>query len=202
MKFKKSEKEIIKTIVKHGGSVISLADVINKSHLLEKKGIAILPNNRNLMYIRKDMYEDWDDKEPCGYITEFVSLLQHLIDNRLLIPTSFNGSTPLVVGKEKSCWGKQGTIVVNEGEGIITPEHDFFNWFEKGQQAYWPCECSEEPFHISQLLTSCYTISEELRDLVKHNFKSEEEIRFARQQRLTWISIVVALIIGLLGFLM
>lgn len=197
MKFKKSEKEIIKTIVKHGGSVISLADVINKSHLLEKKGIAILPNNRNLMYIRKDMYEDWDDKEPYGYIAEFASLLQYLIDNRLLIPIPYNGSTPLVIGKEKSSWGMQGTITVNDGEGIITPEHEFFYWFEKGQQAYWPCECSENFLPISQLLTDNYTISKELQELVKHNFKSEEERRFAKQQCLTWISIIIAGLIGL-----
>ena len=49
MNFKNTEKEIIKTIVKYGGDVKSLADVINKSHLLENRGIAIIPNNRNLV---------------------------------------------------------------------------------------------------------------------------------------------------------
>jgi hypothetical protein len=44
-----------------------------------------------------------------------------------------------------------------------------------------------------------FSVSQELRELVKHNFKSEEEVRFVKQQRLTWISIVVALLIGLLG---
>ena len=63
MTFKKTEKEIIKTIVKYGGDVKSLADVINKSHLLEKRGIAIIPDNKHIIYLKKSIYQDWDDKE-------------------------------------------------------------------------------------------------------------------------------------------
>ena len=45
MNFKKTEKEIIKAIVKYGGEVKSLVDVLNESQILEKRGIAILPHN-------------------------------------------------------------------------------------------------------------------------------------------------------------
>jgi hypothetical protein len=47
-----------------------------------------------------------------------------------------------------------------------------------------------------------FSVSQELRELVKHNFKSEEEVRFIKQQRLTWISIATAIAIGLLGIIL
>lgn len=198
MTFKKTEKEIIETIVKYGGDVKSLADVINKSHLLEKRGIAIIPNNRNLIYLKKSKYEGWDDKEAFGYIADMVSLISYLVDNRLLITIPFRNSQPLVIGKEKSEYGKN-CIVINDGEGYIVEDHEFFNWYENNQQAYWPCTCSEEFLPISKTLTSWFSVSQELKDLVKHNFKTEEQRRFNKQQRLMWVSIFVALLIGLLG---
>lgn len=198
MTFKKTEKEILKAIVKYGGDVKSLADVINKSHLLEKRGIAIIPDNKNLIYLKKTHYEDWDDKEAFGYIADFVSLICYLIDNRLIVTIPFRNSQPLVIGKEKAEWGKR-CIVINNGEGIIQEDQDFFNWYENNQQAYWPCTCSEEFMPISKTLTSWFSVSQELKDLVKHNFKTEEERRFSKQQRLTWISIIVTGFIGLAG---
>ena len=51
MNFKKTEKEIIKAIVKYGGEVKSLVDVLNRSQLLEKRGIAIVPQNSLINYI-------------------------------------------------------------------------------------------------------------------------------------------------------
>ena len=197
-KFKKTEKEIIQTIVKYGGDVKSLADVINKSHLLENRGIAIIPNNRNLVYLKKTKYDSWDDKEAFGYIADFVSLINYLIDNRLIVTIPFRESIPLVIGKEKSEYGRNG-IIINDGEGIITADQEFFNWYENNQQTYWPCTVSEDYMPISKTLTSWFSVSQELKDLVKHNFKTDEERRFCKQQWATWISIGVALFIGLLG---
>ena len=200
MTFKKTEKEIIKTIVKYGGDVKSLAEVINKSHLLEKRGIAIIPENKHLIYLHKSRYKDWDDKDAFGYISDMVSLISYLIDKRLLIPIPFRDSQPLVIGKEKSEYGKN-CIVINDGEGYIKADNEFFNWYEYGQQAYWPCTCSEEYLPISKTLTSWFSVSQELKDLVKHDFKTEEQRRFEKQQFATWVSIGVALMIGLLGII-
>ena len=200
MKFKKTEKEIIKTIVKYGGDVKSLADVINKSHLLEKRGIAIIPDNKHIIYLKKSMYQDWDDKEAFGYIADFVSLISYLIDNRLIVTIPFRESIPLVIGKEKSEYGRN-CIVINDGEGVITADQEFFNWYENNQQAYWPCTVSEEYMPISKTLTSWFSVSQELKDLVNHNFKTEEERRFIKQQQLTWISIAVTAFIGIAGLI-
>lgn len=198
MTFKKSEKEIIKAIVKYGGEVKSLAEVINKSHLLEKRGIAIIPDNINRVFFKKTKYKE-DDKEPWGFICEFVSLINYLIDNRLIVIIPFNEFTSLVLGKEKSEWGKNRMIIINDGEGYISPQNDYFDWFENGEQAYWPGHCSESLVSISKTLNSWFTVSQELKEMVKNNFKSEEQIRFEKQQLLTWVSIGVTALIGIAG---
>ena len=196
MTFKKSEKEIIKARVKYGGEVKSLAEVINKSQLLEKRGIAIIPDTINRVFFKKTKYKE-DDKEPWGFICEFVSLINYLIDNRLIVIIPFNEFTSLVLGKEKSEWGKNRMIIINDGEGYISPQNDYFDWFENGEQAYWPGHCSESLVSISKTLNSWFTVSQELRDLVKNNFKSVEERRFYKQQWATWVSIIVAILIAI-----
>ena len=63
MNFKKTEKEIIKAIVKYGGEVKSLVDVLNESKILEKRGIAIVPcPNDKVCYIflHKDKFSEDD----------------------------------------------------------------------------------------------------------------------------------------------
>lgn len=201
MTFKKTEKEIIRTIVKHGGEVKSLAGVINKSHLFENKGIAIIPDNTNRIFLKKTKYNEHQCKEPLGYIADFVSLINYLIANRLIVVIPFTDSTPLIIGKEKAEWGTHRIIVVNNGEGYITPDNNYFNYFENNQQAYWPCVGAEELLPLSKTLTSWFSVSQELRDLVKNNFKTEEQIRFEKQQRLTWVSIAITGFIGLAGLI-
>lgn len=202
MTFKKTEKEIIRTIVMYGGDVKSLADVINKSHLLEKKGIAIIPDSNNRVFLKKTKYKETEYKKAFGYITEFVSLIRYLIDNRLIVTIPFRESGPLVLGKEKSKWGQRGIIIINDGEGYITPESNYFNWFENDQQAYWPCEGAESLIPITATLTSWFTVSQELKELVDNNFKSEDQIRYEKQKCLTWISIAVAGGVGVLSLIL
>ena len=51
MTFKKTEKEIITAIVKYGEKDNSMAKVLNKSQLLEKKGIVIaFASGRNYVF--------------------------------------------------------------------------------------------------------------------------------------------------------
>lgn len=52
---------------------------------------------------------------------------------------------------------------------------------------------------LSRKLAHSYSISQELKELVKHNFKSEEEIRFSKQQFVSWVAIGVSLLLGILG---
>jgi hypothetical protein len=54
---------------------------------------------------------------------------------------------------------------------------------------------------VCDYLHSDYCVSEELKDLVTKDFKTDEEIRFAKQQLATWVSIAVAILLGILGII-
>lgn len=200
MKFKQTEKEFIKAIVKYDGKVKSLAEVINKSHLLEDRGIAVvLYNQNNHIFLSKKKY-NFDSKEPLGYISEIVSLINSLIEKRLIIIIPLVSDDVLVIGREQSRYGnKMDTLVVDERE-IVEVGSDMFNWRSTtGEQIYWPISCPDSVIPFGKIFNYWFTVSQELKDLVKHKFKTEEERRFSKQQRLMWISIFVALFIGLLG---
>ena len=198
MIFKKTEKEIIKTIVKYDGEVKSLAEVINKSELLEKRGIAVATDgNMSFIFLKKDRY-DYEDKEPLGYVTEMVSLINMLVEKRFLIIIPLESSSELVIGRKQSRWGnKPGIVVVDESE-YIQVDRNMFNWLNaSGEQIYWPIECPENVLPVGKTIYSWFTVSQELKDLVEHNFKTPEERRFSKQQWATWISIIVAILIAL-----
>ncbi len=198
MKFKKTEKEIIEAIVKYDGEVKSLAEVINKSGLLEKRGIAYVTyGGKGTIFLRNDKY-DIDDKEPLGYVAELVSLINLLIEKRYIITMPLESGPELVIGRKSSRWHNLEWIIVDECEFVDGEK--MFNWVDsKGRQVYSPVDCPENILPVGKTLYSWFTVSQELKDLVENNFKTEEDIRFEKQQRLTWISIGVALIIGLLG---
>lgn len=199
MKFKKTEKEIIKTIVKYGGDVKSLADVINESHLLEKRGIAFATDGRNgTIFLKKNQY-DYDDKEPLGYIADLVSLINMLIESRYLVIIPLESSPELIIGRKNSKWYKTGVVVVDDRE-FVQVDEKIFNWVNSsGEQIYWPVSCPEKTLPVCKTVYSWFTVSQELKDMVNNNFKTEEEIRFETQQRMTWISIAVAGGVGVLG---
>lgn len=204
MTFKKTEKEILKAIVKNGGEVKSLAEVLNKSKLLEKRGIAIVPNrNPNFIFLSKEKYDEYE-KDALGYVTELISLIEYLIKNRFIVTIPYQSSPVLVVGKEKSEYSnKPGLISINDGTEYVVFRNE--NWAElvspSGNQTHWIVKCSDEYIALEKVLNSWFTVSAELKDLVSHNFRSKDERRYRTQVILTWVSIAVAIGIGLLGFL-
>ena len=202
MTFKKTEKEIIKAIVKYDGKAKSLAEVFNKSQLLEKKGIGIVQyGGKNMVFLRKDLYDDWFHNDGLGYIAELLSLIDTLIKQKYLVMIPFCTEETLVIGAQESRWQKPEVILVNGNEYICVADR-MENWFSATrEQKYWPCAYSERELPIGNTFNMAFSVSQELRELVKHNFKSEEEVRFIKQQRLTWISIAVAAAIGLLGII-
>lgn len=202
MTFKKTEKEIIKAIVEYDGKAKSLAEVFNKSQLLEKKGIGIVQyGGKNMVFLRKDLYDDMFHNNGLGYIAELLSLIDTLIRQKYLVMIPFCTESTLVIGAEESRWLKPEIILVNGNEHICVADR-MENWFSATrEQKYWPYKYSERELPIGNTFNMAFSVSQELRELVKHNFKSEEEVRFIKQQRLTWISIAVAAAIGLLGII-
>ena len=202
MTYKKTEKEIIKAIVQYDGKAKSLAEVLNKSKLLKKRGIGIVQyGGNNIVFLDKDRYDDWEDTEGMGYVAELLSLIDTLIKQKYLVMIPFCTDDTLVIGAEESKWSRPDVIIVNGVEQICVAER-YENWLDaKGEQKYWPHVFSERELPIGNTFNMAFAVSQELRELVKHHFKSEEEVRFRKQQWLTWISIAVAAAIGILGII-
>lgn len=197
MTFKKTEKEILTAIVKYGKGNHSMAMVLNKSRLLEDRGIVIaFYGNSNHVFMDKRLY-DFDDANALSYLTELISLIKYLIQNRLITILSTNSETVHVLGRQKARLTKPGYIEVEDA--YLEVESDMGNWIDRAthEQTYWPNGYTVQELPLSRYLECSFSISQELKDLVKHNFKTEEQIRFQKQQRLMWISIIVATVIGL-----
>lgn len=199
MTFKKSEKEIIKAIVKYGEKDNSMAKVLNKSQLLEKKGIVIaFASGRNYVFRDKKKY-DWEDAKAISYVAELISLIRFLVDNRLITILPINLREAHVLGRQQARLASPGYTEVDDA--ILEVDSNMGNWIDKAtkEQTYWPSCYEERVLPISTYLECWFSVSQELRDLVDNNFKSEEQIRFEKQQLLTRVSIIVAIILGLLG---
>lgn len=201
MTFKKTEKEIIKAIVKYGEKEHSMAKVLNKSKLLENRGLVIaFASNRSYVFSDKQKYE-WEDAKAISYISELISLLKHLIANRLITILPINVREVHAVGRHHSKPYRPGYLEVDDA--ILDVDSNMGNWIDKAtnEQTYWPSCYSEKELPISAYLESFFSVSQELKDLVDNDFKTEEQIRFEKQQRLTWISIAVAGAVGLLSLI-
>ena len=203
MSYRKSEKEIIKTIINYGDEVKSLADVINESALLEKRGTAIVPSimspsTTNYIFLDKEEHED---NNALGYVRELVSLVIKLIHKRLIIPIPFHDTERIVIGKKNSKWDKPEQMMIDNGKEYVVFQSGGANIVNlNGEQLNWPVECSEQRLPISRVLNCWFSASLELKDLVKHIFKTEGQRHFNKQRCLTWISIAVAIAIGIAGF--
>lgn len=199
MTFKKTEKEIIKAIVKYGNNEKSLAEVLHQSKLLEKKGIAIIDaNNKYYVFLDKEHYDDEETNKAFGYISELMSLVDMLIERRLIVLIPFGDSYCKCIGVSGLRCVRLDEYTNDAGDTIYLADR-FVNWSRAGQQKCWSFDFNKKQMPLSHFFNCPFTVSQELRDLVKHNFKSAEDRRFIIQRRLTWLSILVALFIGLLG---
>lgn len=198
MTFNDNQKEIIRAIVKYGDGTKSMAQIINQSRILEKQGIGLVPYGGNVyVFLSKEKY-DFNGKNGFAYITELLSLVETLTKNKLIEQIPFDGSYPLVIGKQNAKWSKRNIIAV-DGFELISVDDNLYNWVDmNNEQIYWPRKYTEQQFSIQQLFPSI-CVSQELKDLVKHDFKTEDQIRFDKQQRLMWVSIIVTGVIGLVG---
>lgn len=202
MTFKKADKELIKALVKYSGDAESLADAINKSHLLEKRGwnIVVSDDEKYYLFYRQDKYGYEDEQKVREYLVELLNLLYKLYSERLLIAFPSSHNRPLVIGKENVTRYHIDVNSVDNGTEYIVLSRMGFGWYDKNRESlYCWDECTEMVCPFRKQLFSAYHVSQNLIDLVQNDFKSEEEIRFKKQQWLTWISIAVALVIGLLG---
>ena len=204
MKFSKEEKEIIETIIKYEDSCNNIASAFNASGLLEKRGIAIVNAGGDTFALFKvDMYPDLFTGAKPPYLSLLLNLIEKLVQNNLVLCGDTAYADPLVIGAKSSRWLKRNMLAVND-TGAIVLEGPSKGWYDitNGQQLYWEWnEWGNQLASVCRYLHSDYSVSEELKDLVKNKFNADDEIRFNKQQLLTWISIGVAILLGILGII-
>lgn len=203
MKFSKEEQEIIRILVKYSNKGGNIAAVFNFTQLFEKRGLGIVSaGSKELLFFRKDLHPDFFPGNGSPYISMLLNLLEQLIDKRLLVLGNSITSAPLVIGALASRWGRPNALVVNESE-IIFLEGFNKGWYDaNGKEKYnWDDDRSGRLAKLTHYLYHSYSVSEELKDLVKHNFKTEEQIRFTKQQIMTWFSIGLSTLLGILGLI-
>lgn len=203
MKFSKEEKEIVKVIVKYANNNENIASAFNASGLLEKRGIAIVNAGGDTFALFKvDMYPDLFTGAKPVYMSLLLNLIERLVQNGSIICGDSADANPLVIGAKSSRWAKLDALVVNETE-IIVLAGPSKGWYTlNGQPKYWEWnEWGKQLSRVCHYLYSDYCVSEELKELVKNDFKTDEEIRFAKQQFATWLSIGVAILLGILGII-
>ena len=139
-----TEKEFISAITTYEGKAKSLAEVLNKSKLLERRGIGIVQyGGKNIIFLRKDLYDDWFHNDGLGYVVELLSLIDTLIKKKYIIMIPFCTDNVLVIGTEDSRWLRPELISVHENE-FITLVDRMENWLDAlGNQLYWPCEVTK-----------------------------------------------------------
>lgn len=68
-----TEKEFMNAITTYEGKAKSLAEVLNKSKLLDRRGIGIVQyGGKNIIFLRKDLYDDWFHNDGLGYVVELL----------------------------------------------------------------------------------------------------------------------------------
>ena len=99
MKYKKTEKEIIKALVKYEGKAGTIADALTQSNVLECHGVVIVPKGYEFFaFFDKGLYHDWDN---IGYLVELLSVIDSLITSRNILLISQKGPCH-VIGKKQA----------------------------------------------------------------------------------------------------
>ena len=204
MKFSEEEKEIVKVIVKYANNSENIASAFNASGLLEKRGIAIVDAGGDTFALFKiDMYPNLFTSAKPPYLSLLLNLIEKLVQNNLVLCGDTAYADPLVIGAKSSRWLKRNMLAVND-TGAIVLEGPSKGWYDitNGQQLYWEWnEWGNQLASVCRYLHSDYSVSEELKDLVKNKFETDDEIRFTKQQIATWISIGMAILLGILGII-
>lgn len=202
IRFNKTEREIVRSIVKFRDEAESLGDAINKSRLLEKRGWAVASKDDGEFYLfyRSDKFDYEDEQKVRGYLAELLALLEKLYNERLLVAFPSSHNCPLVIGREHVTRHQIDVNKVDGGKEFIVLQQLGLGWYSQNRESLYNwCECTDMVRPFGKILFSAYHVSQDLVELVKNNFQTEEDIRFRKQQIATWVSIIVALIIGLLG---
>lgn len=167
-----TEKEFVKALIENASpdSGRKLGDVLIKVYPIEY----IEKNTKDNSFYNKTVKICHKSEEGLeAKLYEAFSLFIMLIERRYIVAKEFIEST--IIG-EKSLYA-----YLSGNQHVV---RRYFNYYE---------------IDLWTLLNSQYSISNSLLDYVNHGFKTVEQKRFEKQKCLTWISILTAILIGILS---
>lgn len=210
--FNNREKEIINMLAK-----VNLANTDFFSFFLQrnyfttksKKALFVLTKQKTvLLYLEKDLFNDLTKrKEELGKLFELLSLIIYLKENRYITiyPNPEVLKSELHVMRDDfnyiSTTKEDSTKVLLNKEGLFLRTSNPENIYDSENNiAFIAVSLGEDVYNlIIENFMGLLYVSEELVELTKRNFKSQEDIRFKKTQIATWVSIFIALLLGVWG---
>lgn len=208
--FNDREKEIIKMLAK-----INLANTeffssfLHKNYFTveSKKALFVYTNQKAvLLYLKNELFNELTKRrEELGKLFELLSLISYLKEKRYIsiYPNHDVLKSELIVMREDfNAINKSGNIddklFLNEKGFYIKTSEPENIYGSDDKIAFIAINLGEDVFNliIKNFMGLLY-VSEELIELTERNFKSQEDIRFQKQQIATWISILIAFLLGI-----
>ena len=210
--FNKREREVIKMLAN-----LDLANTDLFSFFLHRnyftkeseKALFVLTKQKTvLLYLKKDIFNDFSKrKEELGRLFELLSLIIYLKEYRYITiyPNPEVLKTDLYVMRddfnsiEISKEDPTKVLLSNEGLFLRTSNPEYI-YDADSNIMFIAVSLGEDVFNlIIENFMGLLYVSEELIELTKRGFKSQEEKRFKKQQVATWVSIFIAFSIGIWG---
>lgn len=207
--FNRNERKYIEILSKLNENYISTCSKFLQDNFFTiDRGIVLTlyhPEKAVLFFLKPETWLNDKETGKCYYeFLEVISLLNYLNQERLIliIPDSknampiqilfsnFNSKNP--GNGDKVILNENGDYLDRKNPHIIKNSTDKIIYF--GQTIF-----SSYYEYISATLTGIILPTEELKELVRHNFKSEEDRKFAKNLNVAWVGILVAILMGLIG---
>lgn len=182
----------------------------NKYFTRDKKtALGIFPPKAEaLLFIQKNTFDNLKlRKVVYREFMEIIFLIEHLKQNRLIdiLPNQEAQKQGLQIMREEFSINqtKQNSNIILNNEDLHFKFPELGKIFNKGNDvAYEAMSLGKDTYDlIMNNLMGLLFVSNELIEFVQNGFRSEEDIRYKRNQFATWISIFIAFVFGLWGIL-
>jgi hypothetical protein len=210
-KFNKREKEFLILLEEISNNDLEFFSFfLQNKYFTESKNSAlfILPKqNTAILYIRKKIFDNLKlRKEELRDFIEILSLIENLKDDRFIniIPNPEVLNTSMHIMHKSftkpNQSSKDSSISLNK-EGMHLKYPDISKIYNSKDKVEFEGVKLEE--HTYNLIITNFMgllfISQELKDFVKNDFRSLEDIRYKNSQKATWFGLILALTFGVFG---
>ncbi len=208
-KFNKREKKVIKKL-----AMLSFEEMDTFSYFLQchfftpksKMAFIVFPKiNQGILYIQNTLFANNEKRKRIYFhFLELISLINYLENLRYISFFRFNdsiGGEMYLMGSEfKNPIMIENQLFLNEEEYFMCPDYSLIYKKENNTVVYRSITIPEGIFEeFLEKYLGIFLVSEELRELVRNDFKTPEEIRFNKQRTIAWIGIGVSVLLGIIS---